>query len=102
MMDVQQLNEAHQAFIDVLQCIHYLHRSRFDSGLSTSNQTTTLRRLPSAASKENAAEEVFEEGDAPKQAQTIHRIRANLLFKIDRPTEAWPVILTSLGIHHYL
>lgn len=30
-----------------------------------------------ATSNDRAVEEVFEEGEAPKQAQSIHRIRAN-------------------------
>lgn len=31
------------------------------------------------------AEEVFEEGDAPKEAQTVHRIRANsTIMKVNK------------------
>lgn len=33
--------------------------------------------MAAATSNDRAVEEVFEEGEAPKQAQTIHRIRAN-------------------------
>lgn len=33
--------------------------------------------MAAATSNDRQVEEVFEEGEAPKQAQTIHRIRAN-------------------------
>lgn len=33
--------------------------------------------MAAATSNDREVEEVFEEGEAPKQAQTIHRIRAN-------------------------
>jgi pyruvate carboxylase len=33
--------------------------------------------MAAATSNERAVEDVFEEGEAPKQAQSIHRIRAN-------------------------
>lgn len=33
--------------------------------------------MAAVTSNDSAVEEVFEEGEAPKEAQTIHRIRAN-------------------------
>lgn len=41
----------------------------------------------SPSNQETVAEVVFEEGEAPKQAQSIRRIGANWLVKIEKRTE---------------
>ncbi|KAG6358495.1 hypothetical protein INS49_014379 [Diaporthe citri] len=66
-----------------------LKQTTLGDDLSSQNVLLIRRLRParrsvtlSVTSNDRIVQEVFEEGEAPKQAQPIHRIRANLSVKI--------------------